>query len=164
MADINQAIQRVIRLEDESLSGKIATDEGGVTKWGIASKYNPGVDVANLTLEQAKKIYAEKYATPFHLQDISDQDVQDRVLDCVVNPGQDEGSKLVQQAINRIRPGSVAEDGCIGPETVSRINALAPDELIPHIRACRVLFYFNDVQKNPDRLPYLFGWLVRACR
>ena len=32
-------------------------DPGGETKYGIAKKSNPDVDIANLTIEEAKKIY-----------------------------------------------------------------------------------------------------------
>lgn len=35
--------------------------DGEVTKWGIYQKANPDIDVANLTLEDAIKIYKERY-------------------------------------------------------------------------------------------------------
>lgn len=36
-------------------------DPGGETKFGIAKKYHPNVDIKNLTLEQAKEIYRKEY-------------------------------------------------------------------------------------------------------
>ena len=48
----------------EGGESNIEADSGGYTKWGIASRYNPGVPVAQLTLDQAKKIYRDKYWTP----------------------------------------------------------------------------------------------------
>lgn len=36
-------------------------DPGGYTKWGIAQAFNPQVNVATMTLDQAKRIYREKY-------------------------------------------------------------------------------------------------------
>lgn len=38
--------------------------DGGTTKYGIAAKHNPGVDVANLTEAQAAAIAKQKYWTP----------------------------------------------------------------------------------------------------
>ena len=48
-------------------TGKLRKDgglnylDGEVTKWGIWQKANPDLDVANLTLEDAFKIYKERY-------------------------------------------------------------------------------------------------------
>ena len=39
-------------------------DPGGPTKYGIAGKYHPGVDIEHLTLEQAKEIYIKEYWIP----------------------------------------------------------------------------------------------------
>jgi hypothetical protein len=39
-------------------------DPGGETKYGISKRFNPEVDVKNLTLEQAKDIYRRKYWLP----------------------------------------------------------------------------------------------------
>lgn len=36
-------------------------DRGGCTKFGIAEKYHPGVDIKNLTREGAIRIYEEEY-------------------------------------------------------------------------------------------------------
>lgn len=39
-------------------------DPGRETKYGISKRYNPEVDVKNLTLDQAKEIYLKKYWLP----------------------------------------------------------------------------------------------------
>ena len=39
-------------------------DPGGATKYGICKRYNPDVDVKNLTLKKAKEIYLKKYWIP----------------------------------------------------------------------------------------------------
>lgn len=36
-------------------------DPGGETKFGISKRYNPNIDIKNLTLDQAKLIYLNKY-------------------------------------------------------------------------------------------------------
>jgi hypothetical protein len=57
--NFNKAFELTIGLE-----GAPCNDEGGNTKFGIAQRYNPEVDVKNLTLEQAKDIYYKKYWLP----------------------------------------------------------------------------------------------------
>ena len=39
-------------------------DPGKETRYGISKRYNPDVDVKNLTLEQAKEIYLKRYWIP----------------------------------------------------------------------------------------------------
>jgi hypothetical protein len=41
-----------------------SNDPGGETKYGISKRYNPDIDIKNLTLEQAKQIYLERYWKP----------------------------------------------------------------------------------------------------
>ena len=36
-------------------------DPGGETKWGISCRANPGIDIKNLALDEALKIYKNKY-------------------------------------------------------------------------------------------------------
>lgn len=42
-------------------------DPGGVTKYGISQRANPDVDVANLTLENAFKLYRARYWDAYNL-------------------------------------------------------------------------------------------------
>lgn len=58
--NFNEMIQRVLHLEG---GGKVNEHEpnGGISKYGINSKFNPEVDVRNLTEKQAIKILREKY-------------------------------------------------------------------------------------------------------
>ena len=44
-------------------------DKGGLTKYGIAQKYHPNIDVANLTLDKAKEIYLKNYWIPLGCDD-----------------------------------------------------------------------------------------------
>ena len=60
----DKAFRFVIRQEGGYLSEQQAKeqgDRGGATKFGISQKFNPDVDVHNLTLSQAKEIYYRKY-------------------------------------------------------------------------------------------------------
>ena len=48
-------------LKWEGADGAVTTDTGGVTRWGISSKSYPTLDIANLSLAQAKLIYHQDY-------------------------------------------------------------------------------------------------------
>jgi lysozyme family protein len=61
-------------------------DPGGTTKYGVAQKFHPGVDVANLTQEEAEQIHHNEYwlaAGCDHLP----WDMALCVYDCAVNQG-----------------------------------------------------------------------------
>jgi lysozyme family protein len=163
MASINQIVDFILWHEDPTLSGKVTTDAGGVTRWGIASKFHPGLDVANLSLSDARSIYLNEYILPAQLDQVRDQDVANACGDCLVNPGPGAGPRVIQQAINLYRAGTVAEDGKIGPDTISHLNGCAENDILPRLRVARVLYYLKDVQANPSKAGNLMGWLVRAC-
>jgi len=65
----NLSPDRVIRFVINDLEGgaqvvRYGAGDGGTTKYGIAAKFNPGVDVANLTEGQAAAIARRKYWFP----------------------------------------------------------------------------------------------------
>lgn len=68
------------------------SDKGGATLWGIAQRFNPQVNVATMTLEQAKKIYRDKYWTPAEC-DVAPWPLALTLFDMAVNAG-------VAQALN----------------------------------------------------------------
>ena len=60
--NFNKAFQLVIGLEGGYSNDP--NDPGKETKFGISKRYNPEVDVVNITLDQAKAIYLKKYWIP----------------------------------------------------------------------------------------------------
>lgn len=60
-ADPKSAIDFVVdKLEDDG-KGTVTFDTGGVTKYGVSQKWNPDIDVMNLSKDEAKKIMKERY-------------------------------------------------------------------------------------------------------
>jgi lysozyme family protein len=163
MGDLAQVFEFVMDNEDAGRSGAITTGPDGRTQWGISEEYNPGAHYP-MTLAEAQAIYVAKYFDPFHVADIRDQGVANLVGDFMVNPGPEEGGRLIQQAVNMLYPGALEVDGHVGPVTVSRLNGCVPSDLLPRLRAQRALFYVNDTEAHPERAKFLMGWLVRACR
>lgn len=62
-------------------------DPGGFTIWGLASRYNPGVNPST-TIEEAKKIYLEKYWIPAGCDD-APYPMDVCLFDSQVNPQND---------------------------------------------------------------------------
>ena len=60
-------------------------DSGEVTKWGIASKDNPDIDVVNLTESEAMDIYRERYWNP--IAQGKDDNLDMAAFDSAVNCG-----------------------------------------------------------------------------
>ncbi len=108
-------------------------DPGGETKYGIAKRYNPGVDIASLTPEQATSIYATKYwdaagcdsiPFPFNVA----------VFDTAVNCGVDKAVGWMKQATD-----------------------------VNNFLMLRKQFYYDQVNRIPTRIKYLKGWLNRVA-
>ena len=68
-SNFGRAMRFVLGQEGGYLSAEEAAkigDAGGATRWGIAQKFNPQVNVATMELEQAKRIYRDKYWNPIN--------------------------------------------------------------------------------------------------
>ena len=74
-------------------------DSGGETKYGIAKRYYPDLDIYNLTKDQARQIYFDDYYVknkvamlPDHLREI--------YFDMTVHMGYRCAVRILQQSIN----------------------------------------------------------------
>ena len=131
-------------------------DAGGETNFGIAKKFNPDVDIKNLTKEGAKEIYYEKYWKPSKADKVPDQ-LKHIYFDMVVNFGKRGAVKVLQQAA--VAKGhKIAVDGGIGPNTLKAIQNVETDR----VRAYRVLKFANIVIKKPTQEKFWLGWFRRA--
>lgn len=62
-------------------------DPGGETKFGISKRAYPDLDIASLTLEQAKGIYLRDYWGPAGCGALMDNAMSMLLFDCAVNQG-----------------------------------------------------------------------------
>ena len=88
----------------------ITLDAGGITKFGIAQRYNPDVDAELLTPYDAERIFREKYWEPINLDSLPTA-VAVFTFDASVNQGPVTAAKLLQEA------AFVKVDGIVGPKT-----------------------------------------------
>ncbi len=154
MNTFDEIIEKV--LEHEGGYVNDPDDPGGETKYGIAKKFNPDVDIKNLTIEGAKEIYYEKYWKPSKADQLPDR-LKHIYFDMVVNFGQGGAVRVLQQAA--ISKGhDIKVDGGIGPNTIKAIQNVETDR----VRAYRVLKFANIVIKRPTQEKFWLGWFRRA--
>lgn len=118
--------------------GGHTVDTGGETQYGISQKYNPDVDVKNMTQKQAVDIYREKHYKPLmkHMSDFSEKS-RAIILDASVNQGPNFAKKLID---------TVGND---------------PDKLM----SARQSKYDELKDKNPEKYgKYHTGWTNRLQR
>lgn len=85
-------------------------DPGGETKFGIAKKFYPKLDIKNLTREEAIAIYKRDYWDKNNMAEIPIY-LRLAYFDCVVNQGAGAAVKILQRALG------VTPDMIFGPKT-----------------------------------------------
>ena len=100
MADFNTAVALVLKHEGGLVDNP--QDPGGLTNFGISKRAYPSLDIANLTVEDAKAIYQRDYWTPAMEQE-PDQRIGHALLDTAVSQGPSVARSLYQQFGHSIR-------------------------------------------------------------
>ena len=170
MADVKTAIDFVMHQEDAQMTGKITTlagDIGGATRYGIASKFHPGLVYAGFfdfsmpnseAYPLAQRVYAQDYCAPLLLDQIVSQDLANHLLSFAINDGCKRGVLLLQWAINELLIEAVVPDGVMGAKTVYEANRCMPTSLLNALRLQEIAFH---VELAADTPQFLLGWLRR---
>lgn len=90
-------------------------DWGGLTNYGISSRYHPDVDVENLTPREAVEIYREEYWEKFRCSELNPAWAV-FLFDGVVNQNQEAVVKMLQEVVG------TQTDGIVGPKTIAAAN------------------------------------------
>jgi len=122
------------------------------TKYGISAASYPHLDIANLTIEQAKAIYLPDYWLAAGCDKAPDA-VRYSLFDTAVNSGVGTAKVLLQRAVD------VAQDGLIGPVTLAAMSALNPYQLAARFEGARLM---RDTQLNNWTLNSK-GWTRRSA-
>ena len=130
-------------------------DRGGETKFGVAQKANPELNIAELDWEGASKVYEQKYWLAGKCDKLPEK-VAFAHFDACINHGVKQATALLQRAIG------AAEDGVLGPKTLEAVNKLNPEYVVTEqLKKRRELFKFI-CMKNPSQSKFLAGWLARC--
>lgn len=177
MADAKIAIDFVLRQEDSTLAGVItdlATDLGGLTRFGLCAKWHPelvaagfyayqmvdGKQVAQMAsaeaLALAEKTYATVYEPSLKLAEIASAGIATAALSFAVLEGQVEAVKLLQGALG------ITADGLMGPATLAAENAATAATLLPKLVNLQRQHFAAIAAANPSQEANIHGWDNRA--
>jgi|ERR1043166_4002385 hypothetical protein len=128
--------QRCIDFVIDTLEGggMVVKDSGGITRWGISSKAHPGIDIENLTREEAEDIYEAEYWIPCGCERM-DFPMSLTIFACAVNQG-------------------VAFAQVVSHESLDYVDALV---------RCMVRYHDLASQRAEFR-QYFRGWIGRLVR
>ncbi len=138
--------------------GRIGAGECHGTKFGISAGAYPDLDIANLTLDEAKALYQRDYWDRID-GDRLPASIALLVFDAAINSGTGRAMRWLQQA------ASVDQDGTIGPVTLAAIGTIVarPDggaELCAELLAQRLTF----MTSLPTWKSFGLGWARRLFR
>lgn len=129
--------------------GKNGVGELRGTKYGISAKAYPHLDIAKLTLDQAKETYRVDYWNLVHGDKLPDP-LSHFVFDAAVNQGVSAAIFMLQTALK------VKVDGKIGPKTIAAAQS-SDNETCANFMMLRAFRYMSTI--NFGR--YGPGWFNR---
>lgn len=156
-----KAFEYVIKNEGDYVFDK--NDPGGETKFGISKRSYPALNIKDLTLEDAKKIYYRDFWQKGRFEEILDDLAATQVFDLSVNLGMQAAVIVLQRALRSVGK-TVQEDGLMGPETFSAVSSSEPRCLLAAIKSEAAGYYRQIAAKNPSQRKFLKGWLNRAYK
>lgn len=149
--NFDQAFDRLI--SNEGGYSNVPGDPGGETNWGISKRSYPGLDIADLTREDAKAIYRKDFWDRGRMEEY-DPAIAFQAFDIAVNSGIETAVRILQRA------AGVADDGHIGPVTVAAIKAKSTTDMLMLIIAERLDFW----RKLTTWPQFGKGWAGRAAQ
>lgn len=167
MAKFDAALALVLKHE-----GGISNDPddaGGFTNHGISLRFfrkkikvdATQDDVRNLSPEAISNIYQEFFWDRQQYELIDNQRLANRIFDLSVNLGPSAANKLLQQAVNTIKPDAhIVLDGALGAKSFAAINSCDPhmlyDALITNAND-----YYHHIATHGNNYKFLNGWVRR---
>ena len=108
-------------------------DPGGETKFGISKRSYPAVDIADLTVDDAKAIYKRDFWDRAQCDRLP-PDLAFQVFDGAVNSGIGNSIRWLQEA------AGVAVDGVVGPLTLRKVGDMDTGIAIARYNGVRLKF------------------------
>lgn len=155
-------------------------DPGGETKYGICKKYNPDIDIKNVTLDFAKKFYYEKFWLPMY-ERINDRRIACKLFDISVNIGKNRLRDLVnetlldavcypdQAAVEELKKvvRACEEDENVElweDYVVEKINSTDSDLFLSIFKSKLINYYCEKIYDNNKLHVFRHGWIKRAVK
>lgn len=127
-------------------------DPGGETKFGISKRSYPHLDIAALTVDDAKLIYLRDFWNVAGCTAVPET-IRFDLFDTAVNSGVGRAVRLLQRA------AGAAEDGQLGPKTLQAISSMHPARLTARFNGARLAFMCS----LPNWHAFGRGWSMRIA-
>jgi lysozyme family protein len=134
-------------------SGKIGVGELRGTKYGISAMTYPTLDIAALTLDDARRIYRRDFWGAAGCELVQGR-LRFDLFDTAVHSGPGMAARLLQRALG------VTADGIIGPKTMLTISHMDPGRLAARFNGHRLDFLNNNPQQWAE---FGRGWAQRIA-
>ena len=170
----NIAIAKV--LQHEGGFSNHPDDPGGATNYGISLRWlkSQGLygdmdddgdvdvdDIMSLEVDDAVRIYREKWWDKYGYDRIKDCALATKVMDISVNMGPSRAHRILQRSINTLG-GTLTVDGVLGPMTILATNTTNGQALLEEIRQEQGRYYMRLIAKKPAFAVFKNGWMKRA--
>lgn len=138
--------------------GKIGVGELRGTKWGISAAQFPTLDIENLKIGDAKKLYQDEYWHPLYSQ-IKDQYIGNKIFDMGVLFGVPSAVEHMQLVLRPNHP--VLVDRQFGAITLLAINDTESVSLLASYKASLIAHALQIGATNHAQMQYVGGWIRR---
>jgi len=159
MSTFEKAFEKIIGLEGGYVND--SSDLGGETKFGISKRTYPHLDIASITLEDAKAIYLRDWWMAYNYDRLQCEEVAIKTFDHSINMGAKNGHKLLQRAC-RACGQYTKDDGLIGPHTIMAANSCNSKQLISAMKSEAAGLYRLFIYARKENQKFEKGWLRRA--
>ena len=170
MAEFEKCLKIIFQHEGTSFSNH-REDRGKATKFGITqatlSSYRgspvTSEDVERLTIEEAQRIYRERYWDRLGLDQVAGFKKSLVIFDQGVNSGTMTSAKRTQSTLNFIDSEfKLTVDGNIGPKTIKAINEVDDLEFCLEFIFRSMHYYIDICKANSSQIAFISGWMNRA--
>jgi lysozyme family protein len=165
MSNFDKAIEVVLKHEGGLVDHP--NDPGGLTNFGISSRWARGIglhnlDIRNLTREAAIDLYKQYFWNAYRIDRIDDEVLATKYFDTLVNTGPSQATKFLQRALKSCGATHVNDDGAFGPITDTAIRNNKSREILVAFCSEQAGFYRLLAAVEPKKSVFLKGWLKRA--
>jgi lysozyme family protein len=162
--DIKKILDDVLEREGWPKYTEHPHDRGGPTKGGITIRTleqwrNRRVtrqELQRLSKDEALSILERRYVDSNGINKIQSKSLREQVIDNSVLSGPVLAAKDLQTVLN------VEVDGIIGIKTLTALISQEPRDISNRLAVTRSLRLSRFVQKNPEQLTFLVGWMRRT--
>ena len=108
-------------------------------------------DIKNITEQEAREIYKDKFYNRTRIKDINDENLRANVFDMGLNAGPRNAVKIIQKLLG------AKEDGILGPQTLKKLNSVGVDNNVYSDK--RLEYYKSITDSTPNEQ---VSWARRA--